>query len=84
VTWDELRRAACRAHPMAWWDTAADRADQDRALAICATCPVLTSCRSDALAARTSGVIQGGIRFHPRPDRAARQRRELATAQAAA
>jgi hypothetical protein len=84
VTWDELRRAACREHPTEWWDTAASRAQQHHALAICHTCPVLDSCRTDALAARTSGVIQGGIRFHPRPDQAARQRRELTAAQTAA
>jgi hypothetical protein len=67
---------------MHWWDTSAPREDQQHALAVCTACPVLNACRADALTAPTNGVIQGGIRFHKRPDHANRQRRRLTAAQA--
>jgi hypothetical protein len=57
--------AAC-AHPDCdpqWWDTAAPLRAQQRALAICAGCPVADPCRRQADLQRPVGVIQAGQRW---------------------
>lgn len=84
---DWRANGACRDHPPRWWfpdseastrgrprrhDPATIDPDAARALAICATCPVLLDCRSWALAHEANG-IWGGLTAGDR----ARERRRL-------
>lgn len=74
VTADELERAACRGKPQTWWYpvdpfsakayslTRADwRREGARALAICATCPVVDACKREAIRTHDWHGIRAGM-----------------------
>jgi hypothetical protein len=54
----------CVTNPIGWWDTG-DRNNQ-RAIALCHTCPALATCGPKFGEERPRGVIQGGVPYDER------------------
>jgi hypothetical protein len=54
-------QAACANHPHTDWWLSSAKADRDRAVAICRTCPLLVSCREDAIRRRLTDSVRGGL-----------------------
>lgn len=69
-----MHHAACADGDPAWW-TSPDRGDQDRAVAICRTCPAVDDCRDYATALPGPADI-GGVWAGLRPAAVALLRRQ--------
>jgi hypothetical protein len=54
-------QAACANHPHTDWWLSGVKADRDRAIAICRTCPLMASCREDAVRRRLTDAVRGGL-----------------------
>lgn len=69
MTPDEVSQASCKGKPIDWWIPVALRGwtiSQWRnacakALAVCATCPVITPCAADALREGERHSVRGGM-----------------------
>lgn len=71
---DWYDHAACADKPRHWWFSEGNRATTERALAVCASCPVSADCAAHAEATRSYGVWGGtvyvaGVRQQDRPKR---------------
>jgi len=53
--------AACANHPHTDWWLSSVKADRDRAIAVCRTCPLLAPCRQDAIRRRLTDAVRGGL-----------------------
>ena len=54
-------QAACANHPHTDWWLSSVKADRDRAIEVCRTCPLLAPCRQDAIRRRLTDAVRGGL-----------------------